>query len=157
MTIFYTIEHGNKDGLKAGQIYADRMITPTEVSGKPVQIISHHPWQEGPFVLHSNDLYYLTYSCGNWMDSTYHIRYATSHSILGPYTEKSDTILKSNKEVKGPGHHSFFTDKNGKYWIVYHGWDPAHTNRYSRIDRIFMNGDRIVSDGPTFTTQSLDK
>lgn len=67
MYIYYTIEHGNKDGLTAGQIYADKLITPTQVAGKPVQIISNHPWQEGPFMLHRNDKYYLTYSCGNWM------------------------------------------------------------------------------------------
>ena len=52
MTIFYTIERGNKDDLVAGQIYADKMLTPTQVEGKPVQIISHHTWQEGPFILY---------------------------------------------------------------------------------------------------------
>lgn len=76
---------------------------------------------------------------------------------MGPYTEQADTILKTNKGVKGPGHHSFFTDKNGKDWIVYHGWDPAHTTRYSRIDRIFVKDNKITSDGPTFTPQSIDK
>ncbi len=157
MTIFYTIEHGNKDGLVAGQIYADRLLTPTQVEGKPVQIISHHVWQEGPFMLHRDNNYFLTYSCGNWRDSTYHLRYAIAKSPMGPYTEQPDTILKSNKMVKGPGHHSLFTDCDGKDWIVYHGWDPKYTARYTRIDRIFVEGDKISSDGPTFTPQNIHK
>jgi len=157
MYIFYTIEHGNKDGLVAGQIYADKLISPTQVAGKPVQIISHHRWQEGPFILQRNDKYYLTYSCGAWTDSTYHVRYAIAKSVMGPYTEQPDTIIKTNMGVKGPGHHSFFTDNKGKDWIVYHGWDPNHTTRYSRIDRIFLKDNKITSDGPTFTPQSVDK
>jgi len=157
MYIFYTIEHGNKDSLKAGQIYADKLLTPMQVAGKPVQIISHHSWQEGPFILHRNNIYFLTYSCGAWTDSTYHIRYAISKSVMGPYTEQPDTILKTNKGVKGPGHHSFFIDKNGKDWIVYHGWDPSHTTRYSRIDRIYIKDKKITSDGPTYIPQSIDK
>jgi beta-xylosidase len=157
MTIFYTIEHGNTDGLIAGQIYADRLLSPTKVAGKPVQIISHHIWQEGPFILHRDNKYFLTYSCGNWRDSTYHVRYAIAEKPLGPYIEQRDTILKSNSVVKGPGHHSLFIDKDGKDWIVYHGWDTKYTARYPRIDRILLNGDKITSDGPTFTKQSVNK
>jgi beta-xylosidase len=157
MYIFYTIEWQNSKGFKAGQIYADKMISPTEVANNPVQIISHHNWQEGPFILQNDSMYYLTYSCGNWTDSTYHIRYAKSEKILGPYTEQPDTILKTNVMVKGPGHHSLFNDKDGKNWIVYHGWDTAHTARYPRIDRIFIGGGKIRSDGPTYTKQSVEK
>jgi len=157
MTIFYTIEHGNKDGLVAGQIYADKLLTPFKVEGKPVPIISHHIWQEGPFILHRDSKYFLTYSCGNWRDSTYHVRYAIAEKPLGPYTEQPDTILKSNTMVKGPGHHSLFIDKAGKDWIVYHGWDTKYMARYPRIDRIFLNGDKISSDGPTYNEQSVNK
>lgn len=155
--IFYTIEWQNSKGFQAGQIYVDKMISPTEVSGNPVQLISHHNWQEGPFILQKDDIYYLTYSCGAWSDSTYHIRYAKSDKIMGPYVEQPDTIMKSNAMVKGPGHHSLFDDKAGKRWIVYHGWDTAHTARYPRIDRIFVKGGKISSDGPTYTKQSVGK
>jgi len=157
MTIFYTIERGNKDGLVAGQIYADKLLTPTKVEGKPVQIISHHPWQEGPFMLHRDNKYFLTYSCGGWTDSTYHVRYAIGNQPMGPYIEQPDTILKSNKLVKGPGHHSLFIDQAGKDWMVYHGWDIAYKARYPRIDRLFMKGDKLSSDGPTYVPQSINK
>jgi hypothetical protein len=59
--------------------------------------------------------------------------------------------------VKGPGHHFMYTDKKGKDWIIYHGWDTAFTARYPRIDRIFFDENSISSDGPTYTLQSLDK
>lgn len=157
MTIFYTIERGNKDDLVAGQIYADKMLTPTQVEGKPVQIISHHTWQEGPFILHRNDKYFLTYSCGGWTDSTYHVRYAIASRPMGPYVEQPDTILKTNRLVKGPDHHSLFIDQTGKDWVVYHGWDIGYKARYPRIDRIFMEGDKLSSDGPTYTPQSNRK
>ena len=108
-------------------------------------------------MLFRENKYLLTYSCGNWMDSTYHIRYAVANTIMGPYEEQADTLMKSNELVKGPGHHSFFIDRTGKDWIIYHGWDTAHTGRYSRIDRIFVKGSVITTDGPTYTTQSIDK
>jgi len=59
--------------------------------------------------------------------------------------------------VKGPGHHFMFTGRDGKDWIVYHGWDTAHTGRYPRIDRIFFSGNTISSDGPTYTRQKISK
>ena len=157
MYIFYTIEHGNRDNLIAGRIYADRMITPEKVEGKPIPILIHHKWQEGPFILHRNDKYYLTYSCGSWGNATYHLRYAVSNSLLGPYTEQPDTLMKSNVVVKGPGHHALFTDSNNKDWIVYHGWDTGFKARYPRIDRLFVTGNGLSTDGPSYTPQSVNK
>jgi beta-xylosidase len=153
--IFYTIERENAKGYIAGQIFVDKMISPSQVSNHPKPIITNHIWQEGPFVLYRGGTYFLTYSVGNWGDSTYHIRYSTSNSMMGPYTERPDTILKSNEMVKGPGHHSFFQDQAGRDWIVYHGWDTAYTARYPRIDRIFIKNKTITSNGPTFTPQRV--
>ncbi len=157
MYLFYTIEHGNEDGLVAGQIYCDKLISPMKVEGKPKQIIHQHPWQEGPFMMHRNNKYYLTYSLGNWRDSTYRVCYSIASSPMGPYTEQPNIILKSNNQVKGAGHHSFFIDQAGKDWIVYHGWDKAFVARYPRIDRIFLSGDKISSDGPSYTPQNINK
>lgn len=157
MYIFYTIEHLNLDGLKAGQIYLDILVTPTEVMSSPRPIITHHTWQEGPFLQYRYGKYFLTYSCGAWTNDTYHVRYAISEAPRGPYIEQPDTILKSNKMVKGPGHHFMYKDKNEKDWIVYHGWDTAFTARYPRIDRIYFDEGKISSDGPTYTTQKLNR
>ncbi len=151
--IFYTIEWQNSKGYKAGQIYVDKMISPTLVADNPKPLITHHNWQEGPFILHRDNAYFLTYSCGAWSDSTYHLRYAKSNSITGPYTEQADTIIKSNAMVKGPGHHSIFKDQNNGDWIVYHGWDTVFKARYPRIDPITYKNGKITCSGPTYTPQ----
>ena len=155
--MFYTIEWLNSKGYKAGHIYVDKMLSPTKMADKPIQILGNHKWQEGPFIMQSKAKYILTYSLGNWTDSTYHMRYATADKLTGPYAEQPDTIMKTNEMVKGPGHHSFFKDSKGKDWIVYHAWDTAHTARYPRIDRIFVKDNKITSDGATYTPQSVDK
>jgi beta-xylosidase len=154
--IFYTIEHGNERGYKAGQIFVDELIAPEKVAGNPIPIITHHAWQEGPFIIRGKNQFLLTYSCGNWTDSTYHIRYAIADQLTGPYSELPDTIMKSNAMVKGPGHHSFFKDRSGKTWIVYHGWDTAHTARYPRLDRVYLDGDKIKRIEPTYTKQIIE-
>ena len=115
----------------------------------------NHSWQEGPFLLHRNNKYYLTYSCGNWRDSTYHLRYAISDYVSGPYSEHPDTLLKSNTMVKGPGHHAIFTGLNKKDFIVNHGWATAYNARYPRIDRLYITPEGLSSDGPTYTIQSV--
>ena len=151
---FYTIEHLNEDGLKAGQIYMDKMVDLSTLEGKPKQILSHHSWQEGPCLQLHNNRYYLTYSCGNWKNETYHLRYAVADSPEGPYVEQADTLLASNALVKGPGHHAMFKDQNNLEWIVYHGWDTAFTARFPRIDRIYFENGKLFTNGPSYTEQS---
>jgi beta-xylosidase len=151
--IFYTIEWQNSKGFQAGHIYVDKMLSPTQVADQPKQIISHHNWQEGAFILQRDRKYFLTYSCGAWSDSTYHVRYAISNNMTGPYQEQQDTIIKSNAFVKGPGHHSLFQDKKGNDWMVYHGWDTAFKARYPRIDPIRYNNGKITTRGPSFSPQ----
>lgn len=155
MYMYYTIEHGNKDSLKAGQIYVDKMTSLTTVEGKPVQILANYGWQEGPIVQHVGDKYMLTFSQGGWTDSTYNVRYALSDYPMGPFTEGSHVILKTNEMVKGPGHHFFFKDEGGNDWIAYHGWDTAFTARYPRIDPILITPDTIYCDGPTYTPREV--
>jgi beta-xylosidase len=156
MYFFYTIEHLNEDSLTAGQIYMDKMISPTQLEGNPKQIISHHRWQEGPCLQLHEGKYYLTYSCGAWTNHTYHVRYAIADSPEGPFTEQPEKLLESNEMVIGPGHHAMFTDLKGRDWIVYHGWDTAHTARYPRIDRIYFEDDKIKCNGPTYTEQKVE-
>lgn len=155
MYMYYTIEWKNSKGFKAGQIYIDKMLSPTRVADDPKPLITHHNWQEGAFLLQRDNAYYLTYSCGAWSDSTYHLRYAKSDLITGPYSEQQDTIIKSNAMVKGPGHHSIFKDQKNGDWIVYHGWDTAFKARYPRIDPIQFRNGKITCAGPTFTTQTI--
>ena len=155
MYMYYTIEHGNSDSLKAGLIYVDKMISPTAVEGKPRLILANYSWQEGPVVQYIGNEYILTFSQGNWRDDTYNVRYAKSSSLYGPFKEGNHQIFKSNDVVKGPGHHFLFKDEGGNDWIAYHGWDTAYTARYSRIDPIVITSDTIYCNGPTYTPQEV--
>ncbi|MFC1573840.1 glycoside hydrolase family 43 protein [Candidatus Latescibacterota bacterium] len=146
--MYYTIEHGNSDGLKAGQIFVDRMLSLEKVAGNPVPLITEHTWQEGPCVVVDNDRYILTYSTENWKDETYKVRWAVGRSPIGPFEEQG-ILLQSTEQVRGPGHHAFFTGPKNESWIAYHGWDSDFTARYPRIDPFIITPDGVRVDGPS--------
>jgi beta-xylosidase len=98
----------------------------------------------------------LFYSTGSWGKPDYGVRWSVGESPLGPFVEQPDVLLASTREVKGPGHHNFFTGLDGDDWIVYHGWDPAMTRRMTRIDRLIWRDGRPTTDGPTSTPQRMD-
>lgn len=81
---------------------------------------------EGAFMIKRNGQYYLMYSDGMAINDTYHIRYSTSDTPYGPWTEgpHSPLALTSPEDsVFGPGHHSVFRHKNQDY-ILYHQLAP---------------------------------
>ena len=130
---------------------------------------------EGPFMLKHNEKYYLTFSIGSYLESSYGVMQAVSDSPLGPFRKLTDAEngmllsndLGENHAVGGPGHHSFFTvdvDGEKKLMIAYH----AHTNLYTYADRavrfdevkwVTVDGadgkplDVMHLNGPTVTTQ----
>ncbi len=154
--LYYTIEHGNSDGLTAGRIYVDKLVSADQVSGGPILLVSHHGWQEGPCVLLRDGRYYLTYSTGGWASDNYQVHWAVGSSPTGPFKEQPGTLLKTTADVKGPGHHNFFIGPGGQDWIVYHGWDPEFTGRYPRIDPLVISENNLSTRGPTTTPQSID-
>ncbi len=151
--IYYTIEHGNHDGLKAGQIYVDKMTSPSKVAGKPIQLVSHHGWQEGPCMLHRDKRYILTYSTGAWTNDTYNVRYGVGKSPAGPFEEQENKILSSTDLVKGPGHHNIFEGPDSKTWLIYHAWDTGFKARSPRIDPLEICEDKLSCKGPTLGKQ----
>jgi len=77
---------------------------------------------EGPVMMKRKNVYYLMYSEGKATNCTYKIRYSTSTTPYGPWTEGATSpILQSdeNNQVCGPGHHTAF-NSGGKYYILYH-------------------------------------
>ena len=77
---------------------------------------------EGPFVLKHAGKYYLTYSANDYRDTMYGIGISVADNPFGPFIKpKNAPILIGNEKVKGTGHHSFTTTKDGKKLIcVYH-------------------------------------
>ncbi|MCB9249444.1 MAG: family 43 glycosylhydrolase [Ignavibacteriales bacterium] len=77
---------------------------------------------EAPFMLKHNGNYYLMYSEGKAIDSTYKIQYSIGKLPYGPWVKgKNSPILSSSSDsvTIGPGHHTVFTEENQNY-ILYH-------------------------------------
>ncbi|WP_226789246.1 family 43 glycosylhydrolase [Polaribacter reichenbachii] len=77
---------------------------------------------EAPFMMKKNNKYYLMYSEGKCIDSTYMVRYSVGKTPYGPWTEGATSpVLSTSKDgtTLGPGHHTVFSENNQDY-ILYH-------------------------------------
>ncbi|KRQ87675.1 Extracellular exo-alpha-(1-_5)-L-arabinofuranosidase precursor [Caloramator mitchellensis] len=117
-------------------------------------------WNEGPFMLKRNGIYYLMYSANFYASRDYSVGYATSKSPLGPFKkyEKNPVLFSNKDEISGPGHHSITNSPDNKeMFIVYHTHtypDNPSSNRQVCIDRIgFDDSGNIIVYGPTNTLQ----
>ena len=93
--------------------------------GEPRDVTPPH-YFEAPYMLKRNGLYYLMYSHGKAIDSTYQVRYSVGKTPYGPWKEgKNSPILSTTPDRKtiGPGHHTVFK-ANGQYYILYHRIHP---------------------------------
>ena len=76
---------------------------------------------EGPFVIHHNNTYYLTYSANSYESPLYGLGYATAKHPLGPWVKAAENpILQTPGSLQGSGHHAIFKDKKGTYRVVFH-------------------------------------
>lgn len=145
--------------------FTTRMTKPQMIM-KPEQswetVTGDWRWNEGPFMLKRNGIYYLMYSAGFYASDTYSIGYATSKHPLGPFIKASENpILKTIKDkVSGPGHNSVVLGNDGNMYCVYHVHTFYHKpsqNRQVFIDRIYFNHDKLIIEGPTIAGDEHDK
>lgn len=83
---------------------------------------------EGPNVYKSGVRYFLTYSANDYQSQDYAVGYALSTNISqGRWTKMANysPFLHRWKGLYGTGHHSLFTDKDGKLRIVFHAHDSG--------------------------------
>ncbi|MBR5570037.1 MAG: family 43 glycosylhydrolase [Oscillospiraceae bacterium] len=132
----------------------------------------NHSINEGPQVIAHNGKYYLTFSVGNWADSSYQVAQAVADNILGPYRKLTGAeggvlisgSIAGSEDVSGTGHHTML-DVGGKLYIVYHRHDDfvtAGANRNAAIDEVKWitikdkDGNDLevmYTNGPTCTVQ----
>lgn len=107
--------------------------------------ITPQNYTEAPFMIKRKGIYYMTYSNGYWGNDSYNVQYSTSNSPLGPWTYRG-SILSSNPEDKGPGHHSVI--KMGdcdEYYIIYHRYeDGLGQDRVIAIDHMYFNENDLI-------------
>jgi GH43 family beta-xylosidase len=161
------------DGNHVSQTFVQKMSEDlTELKGEPVLVVepdqawegiySDWQWNEGPFVLKHEEMYYLMYSANFYASADYAIGYATAPTPLGPWKKYAgNPILEKDLEkgVSGPGHNSVTVSPDGsEYFIIYHTHTyPEHPsgNRTVNIDRLYFEDGILKVAGPTRSPQPL--
>ena len=119
-------------------------------------------WNEGPFVMKHDNLYYLLYSANYYASAQYSVGVATSSSPTGTWTKYTNNpVLKQDAalRVSGPGHCMVtISPDSTEYFIVYHThtyYDNPSGNRNMCIDRLYFDNSVLKVKGPTRTPQPL--
>lgn len=157
----------------------DRMTNWFKLEGKPRPVTrAKYDWQiydparkekggvrwhtvEGPAVVERKGVYFEMFSGGNWQNTSYGVSFAVTEDLRSPeeWEQHADgdkllPILRTSREVVGPGHNSIVRGPNGRQlYCVYHGWTDA--GRVMAIDRMDVVGRRIYVAGPTTTPQPM--
>ena len=127
---------------------ADRAANSKEHYGVSYESVSCN---EGPHVIYHKDkngkeLYYLTFSIGDYHKSAYSVAMAVSDNPMGPFRklqEKEGALLLSSsnensQSISGAGHHSFVT-LGEQLFIVYHrhnDFGKGGDARYTAVDEM---------------------
>ncbi|HLN17983.1 MAG TPA: glycoside hydrolase family 43 protein [Acidimicrobiales bacterium] len=142
-----------------------------ETSPTPI-LDQNQAWEstiENPNMVLVGNEYYLFYSGGNWMDSSYAIGYAVCQSPLGPCAKPYDhPIFHSTAQVVGPGGDWAFGDATGQWWMAYAAWTGGNVGypggaRSMRLDPLcFSSGHQggianPVVSGPTTGPEPLQQ
>lgn len=112
-------------------------------------------WNEGPFVIKVDALYYLMFSSGFYASDTYALGYATSTSPFGPFQKALENpILKTTlPTLSGPGHNCVFYSQSQQWLCAYHGHtfiDQPSSNRQLFIDRLIIDNSKIILQQTSF-------
>lgn len=131
----------------------DDMVTlgadaPTVV-GQPNLASWEGPVMEGPFVVEEGGRFLLTYSGNDYQTTNYAIGAATADDPMGPFTKYAGNPVFAtdpDREIWGPGHHSFVDGCCGDTLIFYH----AKTSSAPGADRTVRFGPVTFDDDPPF-------
>jgi GH43 family beta-xylosidase len=159
-------------------IVVDRLASMTRLAGERETVVRPHAgWQlyerrrrwygrvwdwytvEGPFLRKHEGRYYCFYSGGAWREPNYGVSYVVADHAMGPFAPEAEAevpeILRTRPGlVIGPGHASMVhAPDNLQDYIAYHAWDPEHTTRLMRIDRLHWGEREPTSPGPTLDSQ----
>ena len=108
---------------------------------------------EGPFVTKHDGCYYLTYSANDYQSQDYGVGYATTRALGGSWSKYgSNPILCRREGLVGTGHHSLFTDREGRQRIVFHAHDneSAIHPRRMYIGSVGFNGRQLFVTDDSF-------
>ena len=149
------------------RLTSNNTITPygTDICDTDVEA---HMINEGPFVYYKDGTYFLTYSVGNYNNTTYSTCQAVSTNVLGEYRKlnsyEGGYILTADgrDDSSAPGHHSF-VEYNDELYIVYHAHVDKINNTGQRgmcVDKVYFtennDGQLVIQcNGPTSNSQPI--
>lgn len=157
---------------KAGtKIVLDKMISPTQVAGNPVNVVlpsideeifaknrfkEGQDWYtiEGACYFREGDFHYLLYSANSWKNNYYFVGYcvceSTEDDLLKldfkkyPSNDVYAPLLAKNEFETGTGHNTVIKH-NGEWYIVYHGRNAIDEN--VPYDNRSMRIAKLIVDG----------
>lgn len=116
------------------------------------------PVVEAPYMLCKGGKYYLTYSGSDYQSPYYCVAVAVSDSPLGEYRRcPENPVLIGNDSVSGCGHHCIVQTPDHELYLLYHthaSTKQVHP-RDLALDKLYWEGDRLVTSGPTITPQPV--
>ena len=86
-------------------------------------VVGDQAWNEGPYVLKQDGIYYMTYSANCYMTPDYCICLATAQNPMGPFCKTGAPILTCGapeEDFSGPGHDAFFMDRDNHLKMAFH-------------------------------------
>lgn len=114
---------------------------------------------EGPFVIKSDDIYYMTYSANSYESQFYGIGCATADSIMGKWDKYTENpLLQMPKDLVGTGHHCIFKDKKGNLRLAFHAHkskDEIHP-REMHITNVYFVDEQMIISEDYFTPKVLE-
>ena len=133
---------GNCCGLDTWISIAPLSADSLSLAGEPARLIQQdQPWEgrlvEAPTLVKHDGNFVLLYSANDYNSLDYAIGYATSPSLLGPYSKGPGPLLgtdASDYAYYGPGGQDVVGDT-----IVFHSWNAEHTHRGLNVAPLHWN------------------
>jgi hypothetical protein len=93
---------------------------------------------DNPQMVKVGGRYFLFFTGGDYLNSSYAVGYAVCQTRAGPCTRPYPApILSSYDNASGPGGGSVFTDVAGRYYLAYHAYRPC-SNQCGPPRRFFV-------------------
>jgi beta-xylosidase len=132
--------------LQIAPVSPDRL----SLAGPPTNLIKQSlAWEgnlvEAPTLVKHAETYVLFYSANDYAGAKYAIGYATSDSLLGPYTKAPKPLLStssSGDRFVGPGGQDLVTRPDGSTALVIHSWSDGLAYRGMSVLPLAWKGDR---------------
>jgi GH43 family beta-xylosidase len=120
------------------------------LTGPPVELLRNdQPFEgavvEAPTLVKHDGTYYLFFSANDFYGGNYRTGYATSSSLLGPYSAAKELMNTDmwRGQVVGPGGQDIVTAPDGTTQIFFHGWDPTFSYRALYVSQLTWSADGV--------------